>query len=181
MQTHARGQDDIWDKQFSGVTSHGLQSACSAGVFWVIEWAKACSCSYCCSRHLWFYDRGRLGREEIVTVRVGATAKEGKGERGRGEKIRLPDIVSSLSLPPPRPLPAPFGPICSSLREVATWRFREQKHSRARRKRLHCRLGVQWENKTKGLDKRDNAQKVMEMYDGNNNNIHGDMYLQFFQ
>ena len=22
--------------------------------------AKACSCSYCCSRHLWFYDRGRL-------------------------------------------------------------------------------------------------------------------------
>ena len=25
MQTHARGQDDIWDKKFSGVTSHGLQ------------------------------------------------------------------------------------------------------------------------------------------------------------
>ena len=39
---------------------------------------------------------------------------------------------------------------------------------------------LQWENKTKGLDKRDNVQKVMEMYDGNNN-IHGDMYLQFFQ
>ena len=36
------------------------------------------------------------------------------------------------------------------------------------------------QNKTKGVDKRDNAQKVMEMYDSNNN-IHGDVYLQFFQ
>ena len=32
----------------------------------------------------------------------------------------------------------------------------------------------------KGVDKRDNVQKVMEMYDSNNN-IHGDVYLQFFQ
>ena len=42
-------------------------------------WAKPCSCSHCCSRHLWFYDSGRLGRVEIVTLRVGAKAKEGKG------------------------------------------------------------------------------------------------------
>ena len=32
-------------------------------------WAKACSCSYCCSRHFWFYDRGRLGRVEILTLK----------------------------------------------------------------------------------------------------------------
>ena len=38
-------------------------------------WAKPCSCSwYCCSRHLWFYDSGRLGRVEIVTLTVGARA-----------------------------------------------------------------------------------------------------------
>ena len=36
-------------------------------------------CSYC---HL-CYDGGRLGRVKIVTIRVGARAKEGK--RGRGE------------------------------------------------------------------------------------------------
>ena len=45
-------------------------------------WAKPCSCSYCCSRHLWFYDSGRLGRVEIVTLTVGARAKEGKFQRG---------------------------------------------------------------------------------------------------
>ena len=48
-------------------------------------WAKPCLCSYCCSRHLWFYDSGRLGRVEIVTLTVGARAKEGKGGGG-GEK-----------------------------------------------------------------------------------------------
>ena len=85
-----------------------------------------CSCSYCCSRHLWFYDSGRLGRVEIVTLRVGVRAKEGKE-------------VFLFSLPTPFPLPL-TRPISSSLREVSTWRFREQKHLRARRKRLHCRL-----------------------------------------
>ena len=61
-------------------------------------WAKPCSCSLrCCSRHLSFYDSGRLGRVEIVTLAVGAREK---GERGRGEKKYL----SSL----PAPLPAPF-------------------------------------------------------------------------
>ena len=43
-------------------------------------WAKPCSCSYCCSRHLLFYDSGRLGRVEIVTLRVGVRAKEGEGK-----------------------------------------------------------------------------------------------------
>ena len=33
-------------------------------------------------------------------------------------------------------------PISFSLRKVSTWRFRERKHLRARRKRLHCRLRV---------------------------------------
>ena len=42
-------------------------------------WAKPCSCWHCCSRHLWFYDSGRSRRVEIVTLRVGAKAKEGKG------------------------------------------------------------------------------------------------------
>ena len=49
-------------------------------------WAKAaCLCSYCCNRHL-YYDGGRLGRVNIVTLRVGARAKEGKGEGGGEEK-----------------------------------------------------------------------------------------------
>ena len=108
-----------------------------------------------------------MGREEIVTLRVGSR------------------VCLFLSLLYPRPLPAPYPlnliyPISSSLWEVATWRLLEQKHSRTRRKRLHCRLRLQWENKTKGVDKRDNAQKVMEMYDSDND-IHGDVYLQFFQ
>ena len=64
---------------------------------------------------------GRLGRVEIVTRRVGARAKEGKGGRGRGEKRYGVFLLS------PRPLPVPFdSPISSSLREVSTWRFREQ-------------------------------------------------------
>ena len=41
--------------------------ACSAGVFWAAK--TACSCSCCCSRYLWFYDSGRLGRVEIATLR----------------------------------------------------------------------------------------------------------------
>ena len=90
-------------------------------------WAKPCSCSHCCSRHLWSHDSLRLGRVEvIVTLRVGARAKEGKGG-------------FLFSLPTPSPLPL-TRPISSSLREVSTWRFREQKHLRARRKRLHYRL-----------------------------------------
>ena len=40
-------------------------------------------CSYCCNCHL-RYDGGRLGRVKIVTLRVGAKAKEGKRE---GEKV----------------------------------------------------------------------------------------------
>ena len=64
---------------------------------------------------------GRLGRVEIETRTVGARAKEGKGGRGRGEKRY--GVFSSLSPPPPRSL---YSPISSSLREVSTWRFREQ-------------------------------------------------------
>ena len=41
--------------------------ACSAGVFWTAK--TACSCSCCCSRYLWFYDSGRLGRVEVATLR----------------------------------------------------------------------------------------------------------------
>ena len=60
-------------------------------------WAKTFSCSqYCCSRHLWFCDIRRLGRVEIVTLTVGARAKEGKGEGGGAKKIRLPDIIVLL-------------------------------------------------------------------------------------
>ena len=36
-----------------------IAPAYSAEIFWVDE---TCSCSSCCSRHLWFYDRRRLGR-----------------------------------------------------------------------------------------------------------------------
>ena len=59
------------------------------------------------SRHLWFYDRGRLGRVEIITLSVGVRAKKGEGEGG-GE-----DVFSSFSLPP---LPL-TRPISSSLQE----------------------------------------------------------------
>ena len=101
-------------------TSNSL--ACSAGIF--LGWAKPCSCSwYCFSRHLWFYDSGRLGRVEIVTLTVGERLRcEGerrKGGRGRGEKF------SSLSPLPPRSLwlaPSPpligkfqHGPFASKL------------------------------------------------------------------
>ena len=40
--------------------------ACSAGVFWVGESLLIGSLRW--SLHLWFYDRGRLGRVEIVTL-----------------------------------------------------------------------------------------------------------------
>ena len=55
----------------------------------------ACLCSYCCNRHL-CYDGGRLGRVKIVTLRVGARAKEGKRGGGGEKKIRLPDIIVLL-------------------------------------------------------------------------------------
>ena len=46
-----------------------------------------------------------------------------------------------LSLLPPCKDPAPFeSPHFLLNFGVSTWRFREQKHSRARRKRLYCRL-----------------------------------------
>ena len=43
---------------------------CSAGVFGRAK--GACLCLYCCNRHLWCYDGGRLGRVKIATLRVGA-------------------------------------------------------------------------------------------------------------
>ena len=58
--------------------------------------AKA-ACSYCCNCHL-CYDEGRLGGVKIVTLRVGARAKEvQRGGGGGGEKkIRPPDIIVLL-------------------------------------------------------------------------------------
>ena len=56
--------------------------------------AKA-ACSYCCNRHL-CYDEGRLGRVKIVTLRVGARAKEGQRGGGGRKKIHLPDIIVLL-------------------------------------------------------------------------------------
>ena len=70
----------------------------------------ACLCSYCCNRHLCF-DGGRLGRVKIVTLRVGARAKEGK--RGGGRLSPLFAFQHALS---------------------------RAKHSRTQRKRLRCRL-----------------------------------------
>ena len=68
----------------------------------------ACLCSYCCNRHLCF-DGGRLGRVKIITLRVGAKAKEGKrgGEKKNTEeewpcfprllpKLTLSEIVHNL-------------------------------------------------------------------------------------
>ena len=59
-----------------------------------------------------------MRRVVIVTLTVGARAKEGKGGGGGEKKILF-------SLPAPSPLPL-TRPISSSLREVSTWRFREQ-------------------------------------------------------
>ena len=93
--------------------------ACSAGVFGRAK--AACLCSYCCNCYL-CYDGGRLGRVKIVTIRVGARAKEGK-RGGEG---------------PPTPLLS-NRPIFSPLFEFQHALSRA-KNSRARRKRLHCRL-----------------------------------------
>ena len=84
----------------------------------------ACLCSYCCNLHVWFYDRVRLGRLEIATLRVDARAKEGKGE-GEGK-----DYLSSA---PSRA--AQDSPYFLLSFGVSTRRFGEKKHSRARRKR----------------------------------------------
>ena len=48
--------------------------ACSAGVFWVGESLLIGSLRW--SRHLWFYDRGRLGRVEIVTLTISSSLRE---------------------------------------------------------------------------------------------------------
>ena len=48
------------------------------------------------SRHLWFYDRGRLGRVEIVTLTVGVRAKKEEGGGWGEKKIRLPDNIVLL-------------------------------------------------------------------------------------
>ena len=85
--------------------------------------------SCCWSRHFFFYDRGRLGRVEIVTLGdpvgnplgtlwVGVREKEGK--RGGGGSWL-----------------APFPPLFGSFNMA----LRGEHHSRARRKRLHSRLG----------------------------------------
>ena len=52
-------------------------------------------CLYCCNCHL-CYDGGRLGRVKIVTLRVGARAKEEKrGRRGGGEKVDFCNLTCS--------------------------------------------------------------------------------------
>ena len=102
--------------------------ACSAGVLWVGETL------FVFVILLFSYDSGRLGRVEIVTLTVGARAKEGKGEGG-GEKI-----LFSLPAgpPPPRSLwLAPSPPLFGKFQHGA---FASK--LRARRKRLHCRLGA---------------------------------------
>ena len=43
-----------------------------------------------------FFMSGRLGRVEIVTLRVGVTVKEGEGGGGGEKKIRLPDNIVLL-------------------------------------------------------------------------------------
>ena len=48
-----------------------------------------------CNRHL-CYDEERLGRVKILTLRVGARAKEGKRRGGGEKKIHLPDIIVLL-------------------------------------------------------------------------------------
>ena len=53
----------LWSGSFS------IFLACSAGVFWVGESLLIGSLRW--SRHLWFYDRGRLGRVVILTLTVG--------------------------------------------------------------------------------------------------------------
>ena len=73
-----------------------------------------------------------MGGVEIVTRRVGARAKEGKGEGRR-----------RFSLLSPGPLSAPFdSPHFVISSGVSTWGFREQKHLRARRPALQAKLKI---------------------------------------
>ena len=87
----------------------------------------ACLCLYFYNCHL-CYDGGRLGRVKIVTLRVGARAKEGKRGVGGEEKIPLPHTPLLLT-----------RPIFSSLFEFQHALSRA-KHLRTGRKCLHCRL-----------------------------------------
>ena len=110
------------------------------------------------NRHLWCYDGGRLGRVKIVTLRIGARAKEGERGGGGEKKMRLPEIIVLLgklrtlangapnwcflfSLPAPYPAPFDSPHFLLSFR-VSTWRSREQSDLHAWTKRLHCRLGI---------------------------------------
>ena len=61
-----------------------------AGQVYFGQSKAACLCSYCCSHHLWFYDRGRLGRVETAALQVDTRAKEGKGEGGGEKKHTCP-------------------------------------------------------------------------------------------
>ena len=109
----------------------------------------ACLRSYCCNRHLWCYDGGRLGRVKIVTLRVGAGAKEGQGEGG-GEKLIWHFL---FSLPAPTPLLL-TRPIFSSLFEFQQGAFACKTFLRPKKtpalqasdKRAHAR------NKSSNLD-----------------------------
>ena len=84
----------------------GKYVACSAGVFWVNECLFIVSLRW--SRHLWFYDRGRLGesRNMIVTLRVGVRAKKGEGG---GEERKNISLLSPRPFPWLAPLPPLFG------------------------------------------------------------------------
>ena len=74
---------------------------------------------------------------KMVTLGAGAWAKEGNREGGWEEKIRriLSSDLSPLPLTVTRPI---FSPLFEF-----NIRFARTKHSRARRKPLHCRLGEQ--------------------------------------
>ena len=101
-------------------------------------WAKPWWYSwYCCSRHLWFYDSGRLGRVEIVSLTVGARAKEGKGGGG-GEKKNTAFSLLSPRPPPPHPRSLWLALSPPLLGEFQHGAFASK--LRAERKRLHCRL-----------------------------------------
>ena len=81
-------------RRFGGLACY----RCSRGAGYFGRAKAACLYSYCGNRHL-CYDEGRLERVKIVTLMVGAKAKEGKrGEGGRGEKNPLS----------PRPIPRSF-------------------------------------------------------------------------
>ena len=74
-----------------------------------------------------------MGRVEIVTLRVGARAKEGMGGGGGGEKRgeekrekKKEKTRRGVSLLSPLPLPAPFDSRHFLLSSVSTWRFHEE-------------------------------------------------------